>query len=331
MRDDDNERISLEEARGVLELEGAELQAAIAESSRLRERRHGRSVNLCWIVNARSGHCDQDCAFCSQSSRSRAEIRKHQMLAPEEIVRDSRRAAEAGAVRYSIVASGSAMRPGRDLDRVLEAADRIVEETGLAVCASLGVVEPPVLRALKDAGVSRYHHNLETAESFWPRVCGTRPWEGSRRVIREAKGNGLETCCGGIFGLGESSEQRIELLEEVRRLDVDSTALNFFVPVAGTPLEDLDELEPLDCLRITVAARMMMPEVDVRICGGRERNARELQAWLLPAGASGLMVGGYLTTGGRPVEEDLRMIADSGFEPDSAPEGRITVVGEDPY
>jgi biotin synthase len=316
-------------ARQVLELEGGALWAAVAEAAALRERRHGRSINLCWIVNARSGGCGQDCAFCAQSSRSRAAIEKYGLLDPDEILQAAREAARAGAVRFSIVTSGLAVRPGADLDRILEALRRIAGETSLGLCASLGVVEPAVLGALKEAGVSRYHHNLETAPSHWPRICSTRPFEDSRRVIRDAMAAGLEVCSGGIVGLGESLDQRAELLGEIDELGVDSVALNFFVPVPGTPLEDLPGPTPLDCLRMVIAARLLMPDRDIRLCGGRERNLRDLQAAALAAGASGMMIGGYLTTPGRAVGEDLRMIRDLGLEPDTIPEGRETLVVDD--
>jgi biotin synthase len=317
---------AIDRARQVLELEGSALWSAIAEAAALRERRHGRSINLCWIVNARSGDCDQDCAFCAQSARSEAAIQRHALLAPAEIERAAKGAAAAGAVRFSIVTAGRAVHHGADLDRILEAVRRITDETSLTLCASLGVVEPAVLAALKDAGISRYHHNLETAPSHWNAICTTRPFEDSRRVIRAAKDAGLEVCSGGIIGLGESLDQRAELLGEIARLDVDSVALNFFVPVPGTPLAHLPGPAPLECLRVVVAARLLMPDRDIRVCGGRERNLLDLQAVALVAGVSGMMVGGYLTTPGRPVEDDLRMIRDLGLHPDTIPEGRSTLV-----
>ena len=319
-----------QDAREILDLEGHALVAALAEASRLRELRHGRSVNLCWIVNARSGACDQDCAFCAQSARSDARIEVYPLLAAEEIVAAAQKAADAGAVRFSIVTSGGAMRRGRLLDAVLVAIERIRNETGLDVCASLGCVERGVLDELKRAGLMRYHHNVETSESYWPRVCTTRPYGEQRRVVVDAAEAGLEVCSGGVFGMGESLDQRIELLDEVRILDVDSVAINFFTPIPGTPFGEIAPISPLDCLRVVIAARLMMPRRDIRVCGGRERNVRDLQAMLLLGGASGLMIGGYLTTPGRPPEDDLAMIRDIGLVPDAIPEGRDTVSVTDP-
>jgi len=318
-------KLSKDEARQILDLEGAELQSAIAKACKHRERRHGRSVNLCWIVNAKSGSCGQDCAFCSQSSKSTADIPQYKLLPVDEMVDAARAAAAAGAVRFSIVTSGRAVSKGDDLDRILEVVRRIGDETGLNLCASLGVVDRQVLTGLRDAGVTRYHHNVETCESFWPDICTTRPYEEQRRVVRDALDVGLEVCSGGIVGLGESLDQRIELLEEVRQLGVHSVALNFFVPIPGAPLEHLRDLDPMSCLRVVVAARLMMPRRDIRVCGGREYNLRDLQPLLFAAGISGMMIGGYLTTPGRPVDDDLQMIRDLGLIPDTIPTGRATV------
>ncbi len=305
-----------EQARKILDLEGADLFAGMTEASTLRQQCHGDRISLCWIVNAKSGNCSQDCAFCSQSSRSTAKVSRYRLIDTEEILQAARASAQGGAHRFSIVTSGRRVRPGPDLDQILDAIGRIRRETGLEMCASLGCVELDVLTALKEAGLSRYHHNMETAPSMWEKICTTRPYEDSRRVVREAKELGLEVCSGGIFGMGETLDQRIELLEEVQSLGVDSTALNFFTPIAGTPLADVSDLSALDCLKIVVAARMMMPRTDIRICGGREHNLRDLQALLPMAGASGIMIGGYLTTPGRPVEADLSMIRDLGLEPE---------------
>lgn len=313
------------DARAILEAEGYDIYQAMAEAHLLRERRHGRSVNLCWIVNARSGHCDQDCGFCSQSRRSEAKIDTYPLLEADEIVGAARKAAESGAVKYSIVTSGGAVKPGRNLDRILDAIARIRGETSLEVCASLGCVEREVLSALGEAGATRYHHNMESAESYWPTVCTTRPYEESRRTVRDALAIGLEVCSGGIFGMGETLDQRIELLEELRELDVHSVALNFHVPIPGTPFAGVTPIRPMDCLRVIIAARHMMPRKEIRICGGRERNMGDLQAMALVAGASGMMIGGYLTTPGRAPEDDLKMVRDLGLVPDAIPEGRDTV------
>ena len=313
------------DAREILDMDGTRLFNAMAEANRLRELRHGQSINLCWIVNAKSGGCDQNCNFCSQSSQSTADITKYDLIGSDEIVSAAEEASEGGAVRFSIVTSGGAVEEGRELATILEAVGRIADETALNVCVSLGCVDRYVLRALRQAGVKRYHHNMETAESYWPRVCTTRTYEESRRVIRNAQEEGLEVCSGGIFGMGESLDQRIELLDEVKSLGVESVAINFFVPIPGTPFAEIPPITPLECLKVVIAARMMMPRRDIRVCGGREKNVRSLQPMLVTSGVSGLMIGGYLTTPGRSAQEDLDMIRDLGLAPDTIPQGRTTI------
>jgi len=302
------------EALELLVVKGAELYELLARAGKARLRSRGTALNACAIVNAKSGHCSQDCAFCSQSSRSEAAIERYSLIAPERIVDAARQAAEAGACRLGIVTSGRAVRGDSDLEVLAEAVRRIDRELPIDPCASLGIVGTEELERLRDAGLCRYHHNLETAESFWPSICSTRPWQESVRTVEEARALGLPVCSGGIFGLGETLGQRVELLEAIAGLDVDSVPLNFFHPIPGTPLEALAELSPLDCVRIVAVARLMMPEREIRVCGGREHNLRDLQSWILLAGADGVMVGGYLTTRGRQIADDVRMFLDAGFE-----------------
>jgi biotin synthase len=304
-----------EQARAILDLDLEGLHDALREAARLRAARHGAEVELCWIVNARNGGCSQDCAFCAQSSRAKGVSAIYPLLRAEEIVAAARAAKDAGAARFSIVTSGKAMRAQSELAVVEEAVRRIVEEVGMSACASLGCVDDDVLGRLAAAGLTRYHHNMETGESYWPRVCTTRPYGDSRKVVRAALALGLEVCSGGILGMGESLDQRVELLVEVRDLGVHAVALNFFNPIPGTPFEGAHDIDPLGCLKVAVAARMLMPDRDIRVCGGRERNLGDLQPMLFLAGVSGLMVGGYLTTPGRPVADDLAMLRDLGLHP----------------
>lgn len=304
------------EALEILRLKGPELINVLARTNELRHRAHGSKISLCSIVNAKSGHCSQDCAFCAQSARSKAKINKYPLIEEDEIVDAAVRAEKAGAHRFSIVTSGRHIRAGRELETILRSIERIRKETSLGVCASLGCIEANVLDALKRAGLSRYHHNLETAPSRWETICTTRPYEDSRNVIRSANELGLEVCSGGIFGMGESLEQRVELLAELKSLPVTALALNFFTPVPGTPLDAVDDLTPLSCIRIVAAARLMMPTREIRVCGGREKNLRDLQALLPLAGVSGIMVGGYLTTPGRNPEDDVTMIRDLDLVPE---------------
>jgi len=180
-------------------------------------------------------------------------------------------------------------------------------------CASLGLLDEELLKKLKKAGLKRYHHNLETARSYFSEICGTRSYDDQIKTIKDAKSAGLEVCCGGIFGLGESLEQRIELLDTIRSLDIDSVPLNFLNPIPGTRLEGSRNLTPDDCLKIIAVARLMMPDKSIRVCGGREFNLKDRQGDIFQAGADSLMIGGYLVTPGNRVDIDKKMIEDAGM------------------
>ena len=306
--------IGTQEALELIECEGPELYDLFSRAGRTRYRNNGSRVSSCAVINAKSGHCPEDCTFCAQSVHSQARIAPHPLVGSAQIIEAARQAAQRRAGRFGIVTSGKALTDPSDLAVIESAVGTISREIPIEPCASLGVVGAETLGRLRDAGLTRYHHNLETAESFFPRVCTTRRYAESADTVLAAKAAGLSTCSGGIFGLGESPAQRIELLEAVRSLDADSVPLNFLHPIPGTRVAGLQELTPLDCLKVVAVARLMMPTKEIRVCGGREYNLRDLQSWVFLAGADGIMVGGYLTTSGRSAREDLRMIADAGLE-----------------
>lgn len=305
--------IDAAEALSLLRGGVADTLALVARAGAARVRDRGLLVDPCAIVNAKSGDCGQDCAFCAQSSRSTAAIEKYPLLDGGRLYAAAAVAADLGANRFSVVTSGRAVRRPAELAVIADLFRRIGRELPVTACASLGLLEREALARLVDAGMTRYHHNLECAESFFARICSTREWRASLDTIEAARSLGLELCVGGIFGLGESVEQRVELLEAIRATGAESAPLNFLHPIPGTPLAGVADLTPLDCVKIVAVARLMMPDREVRVCGGREHNLRDLQAFLLAAGADGLMVGGYLTTRGRTVADDLQMIADAGF------------------
>ena len=306
-------RLGRSEALELLGTRGGELAELLARASRERGSHRGDDVLPCAIVAARCGGCSSDCAFCAQSSRSTAAIERFGLLPPERLVAAARDAAHRGALRIGLVTSGRAVRPGPELEALAEAVRTISAELPIDPCASLGLLREAELGLLRERGLTRYHHNLEPAASVYPAVCTTRPWRESVRTVEAARAVGLEVCCGGIFGLGESLEQRLELLEAISGLEACSVPLNFLHPIPGTPLEGLRELTPLDCVRLVAVARLMMPDREIRVCGGREWNLRELGSWVLLAGADGLMVGDYLTTRGRGWDDDFRMIEDAGL------------------
>jgi len=180
-------------------------------------------------------------------------------------------------------------------------------------CVSLGIMDMESLRVLKDSGLQCYHHNLETARSFFSQVCTTHDYDEDVEAIQVAKELGFRVCCGGIFGLGESWEQRVELAFTLKELDVDSIPINFLSPIKGTRMEGANHLTPMECLKIIALYRCVHPKRDITICGGREVNLRNLQSIMFLAGANGTMMGNYLTTSGRPPEDDLTMIRDLGL------------------
>jgi len=300
-------------ARELMGIEDALLPLLFFGASRIREKCHGRGIRLCAIVNAKSGRCPEDCAFCAQSAHHQTQIEAYPLMGPDEILLKAQEAKAMGARRFAIVTSGKALS-AKELDDAVQAIRLIKEEAGLIPCASLGMLTKEAALRLKEAGLNRFHHNLETAGSFFPRICTTHAYEEDLDTLRRAKEAGLQVCSGGIFGLGESPEQRLELAYTLKEMEVDSVALNFLDPIPGTPLESSQALAPLEHLRFMALFRFILPDKDIRICGGREYGLRDLHPLIFWAGASGIMIGNYLTTMGRDHQADLQMIQDLGME-----------------
>lgn len=305
--------IGAEDALCVLGLPQSELWRLLSVTEAVRRRFKGDQIRLCSIVNAKSGLCSEDCAFCSQSIRSSASIEKYPLMDEEQIVMAARDARDRGAREFSIVTSGLSMQNSRELERVGSAIARIGEEVGIETCVSLGALSAENISFLLSRGLKSVHHNLETARGFFPSICTTHDYEEDVRAVREAKAAGAWVCCGGIFGIGESLADRVELAMTLRELNVDSIPVNFLNPIEGTPLNGKSELTPFACLKIIAMLRLCHPAREIIVCGGREMNLRDLQGLIFAAGATGMMIGNYLTTSGRPAEEDLRMIEDLGL------------------
>jgi len=305
--------IRAEDALTVLGLPQSEIWRLLTVSEKARRRFKGDQIRLCSIVNAKSGLCSEDCAFCSQSSRSKASIEKYPLMEEDQIVMAARDAKQRGAREFSIVTSGLSMRSKRELDRVGQAIERIGTEVGIETCVSLGALTAENIAFLLSRGLRSVHHNLETARGFFPSICTTHDYEEDIRAVRVAKAAGAWVCCGGIFGIGESAADRVELAMTLRELDVDSIPVNFLNPIEGTPLDGKCELTPFCCLKIIVMMRLCHPSREIIVCGGREVNLRDLQGLIFAAGASGMMIGNYLTTSGRPANDDLRMVEDLGL------------------
>lgn len=287
----------------------------IASANRIRQTFKGNRIRLCSIINAKSGLCPEDCAFCAQSSRYNTGVKRYPLLDKNTITDSAIAAIKHGAGEFSIVTSGKGISRGREFETIIAAIKEIGKRTPLETCTSPGILDEDMLVELKEAGLHSYHHNLETARSFFPNICTTHDYDEDVNTVRKAKELGFHVCSGGIFGMGESRAQRIELAMTLRELDVDSIPINFLNPRPGTPLEGADFLTPVECLKIIVAYRFILPNKDIIVCGGREVNLRDLQSLIFAAGANGVMIGNYLTTPGREPEEDLRMIKDLLLKP----------------
>jgi len=294
----------------ILRSSGAEYSAFIAGAHYLKERSFENTAQLCSIINAKSGRCQENCAFCAQSTHHQSSPPVYPLKSRQEIIDGAQQAQEEGSHCYGIVTSGTKPEAGSEFDTILSAIREIRNRFDIEPSASLGLLTEELAQALADAGCVTYHHNLETARSFFSNICTTHDYEEDVNTVRLAKAAGMKVCCGGIFGLGESEEQRVELAETLHELDVDSVPLNFLNPIKGTPLEKHQSISPMDCVRAITMFRYFLPNKPISVCGGRETNLRELQSWIFMAGASGTMVGNYLTTSGRDRDVDMQMFAD---------------------
>jgi biotin synthase len=286
----------------------------LQETSKARESHFGRRVSLCVIINAKSGLCSEDCAFCSQSVKAQTEVPTYPLLAEEKLVEAAQAAAEAGAARFSLVTSGRGVTSSREKEAILTGVAAIREAVNIKICASLGIVDRHFLGELKAAGVQRFHHNLEAAPSYFPEICTTHTFAERVATVEAARDAGLAVCVGGILGLGESLAQRWELAQAIKELDPDAIPLNFLHPLPGTRLADRQKLPPLEALKIVVAFRLTFPDKTIIICGGRQPTLRSLAPLIFAAGANGLMTGDYLTTKGRLPEDDRLLLEDMGLE-----------------
>ncbi len=289
------------------------LEAVLDSAAALRERHHGTRVSLCAIINARSGDCGMDCRFCSQSSHNHTPIAHFPFLEAAELRERILRLAGWPERRIGIVASGGA-RVEPDLLCLLAVVHDLPEDVRRRGCTSLGRLPEKHLRELEQAGVRRYHHNLETSRGYYPRICSTQLWEQRRDTVVRAQTAGLSVCAGGLFGLGESWGDRIDFAFSLRALGVRHVPMNFLHPHPQTPLAGQPLLEPEEALRISALVRHILPAASLRICGGRPETLRDRQGDMFRAGADALMTGDYLTTQGMGVEDDIRMIEAAGLE-----------------
>lgn len=283
------------------------LTRLIAMANETRQECAGSKIELCSIMNAKSGLCAQDCKFCAQSSRHSTGINTYSLKTKPQMLEAAMRARDIGAERFDIVTSGN--RLNRDeLNIIADAIQDITSKIGIKMCASLGSMEERDLRLLKEAGLTRYHHNLETSEDYFSKIATTHTFQDRIKTIKAAKRAGLEVCSGGIIGLGETLDDRIQMALTLKELDVDSVPVNILVPVKGTPFEDRAVLSQSEAIKTIALFRIILEAKTIKIAAGRESVLKDFQALAFMAGANGMLIGGYLTIKGREVDEDRKLI-----------------------
>jgi biotin synthase len=290
----------------------AEIEALIERAWKARVERFGDSTDMCSLVNAKSGGCAEDCGFCAQSRFAEADTPMHAMMTPEQILEHARAAEAAGAHRFCMVTQGQGLSK-RDFQKILDGARLVAEHTSLKRCASIGHMSVDRAKQLKEAGIQRVHHNVESAESFYPEVSSTVRYEGRLRTISAVEEAGLETCVGGILNLGESPEQRVEMAFQLARINPTSVPINMLIPKAGTKFGDRETMDPWDAVKWIAIFRLILPEALFRLCGGRVENLGELHALAVKAGINGVMMGNFLTTLGSQPEDDRAMFEELGL------------------
>ncbi len=283
------------------------LPEILVKANNIRKENTGLLFETCSIVNAKSGLCAEDCKFCAQSSRYNTEVNTYSLKSENELVEAAKTARKIGARKFGLVTSGNCLNE-RELRVIANAIQEIRTQVGIEVCASLGALTRTELRQLKDAGLSRYHHNIETSPNYYKKIVTTHDFRTRVDTVKAAKEVGLETCCGGIIGLGESWEDRVEMAHFIKELDVDAIPLNLLVPIKGTPLMSAKRISCLDAIRTIAIFRLILPDKTIKIAAGRESILKDFQALGFMAGANGMLIGGYLTVRGREVAEDHQLI-----------------------
>src|SRR6201990_3176758 len=305
--------ISREEALQLGELEDHDAILALVDRAwAARQDQFGDSTDMCSLVNAKSGGCAEDCGFCAQSRFAEAETPLHAMMEPEQILEHAKAAEAAGAHRFCMVTQGQGLSK-RDLEKVVGGARLVGAQTNLKRCASVGHMSVERAKSLKEAGIQRVHHNVETAESYYPEVSSTVRYEGRLRTIQAVEEAGLETCVGGILNLGETRGQRVEMAFELAKIDPTSVPINLLNPRPGTKFRDRDYMDPWEVVKWIAIFRLILPNALFRLCGGRVENLGELQPLAVKAGLNGVMVGNFLTTLGAEPEDDRAMFEELGL------------------
>lgn len=301
-------KIDENSARKLVELPDSALMDIFLGANKILRQFKGEDIFTCTIINAKSGRCSQDCAFCAQSAHHDTRISTYPLLTRQEMVDRALEMADAGATNFSMVTSGFQLTDA-EIETICETAAEIKERTGMVLCSSIGVIDAKRAEMLVQSGIIHYHHNLETAQSHFKSICSTHEYKDDIAAIRVAADAGLSVCSGGIFGLGETWAQRVELAMTLRDIGVSRIPLNFINPIPGTPLENSPLLSPMEALKCIALFRFILPDRDITICGGRDVTLKDYQSWIFLAGANGVMAGNYLTTSGRNIVSDMEMIS----------------------
>jgi biotin synthase len=297
------------EADQLFRLEGEDIYDLFYAAHKVRRHFHGNRVTFCSILPTKFGNCSEDCKFCAQSGHFDTGIEPHPMMNGDEVAQACSDAKQRGASAFGIVNAGRGPT-AREWPKIMEAVHAMKEVDGICHCATLGRLTEDQARDLKAAGIRRINHNLETSREFYPQIVTTHAWQERVDTVRLAQRVGLETCCGCIFGMGETVEDRVSLAFSLKELNPSVVPLNFLFPIPGTPLENAPRLRPMEILKIIAVMRLILPRQDLKIAGGREKNLRDLQSWIFYVGGTSGLIGNYLATAGRPNGEDLQMIED---------------------
>jgi biotin synthase len=319
------QQITKEEALELTSIEGQDhILALAAAADKIRQACCGNVVDLCSIINVKSGNCSENCSFCSQSVHHQGEDSPiYGLKSADEIVANAKAAAAAGAKRFCLVSQGRGIKynspKSAEFEQILETVGRIIAEADIKPCCALGELTLEQAQALKEAGVTRYNHNLEASENFYPSIVSTHSWQDRVATVKNLKAAGIQACTGGIMGMGESWEDRVELAIALRELEVESVPINLLNPRAGTPLGHNQKLDVLEAVKAIAIFRFILPQQILRYAGGREAVMGDLQELGFKAGINAMLVGNYLTTLGQPPEQDQAMLAELGLIGGEAP------------
>ncbi|MDR0617587.1 MAG: biotin synthase BioB [Endomicrobium sp.] len=303
----DGKQIKKDEALRLFDLD---IEDLFLVSSKIRKKYKGNKVKVCSIINAKSGQCSENCKFCAQSTFNKTDVKVYPLVDTEKIKEISTKALD-NVGCFGIVSSGNSL-DDNEIEKLCEMFKRHKKVSRLGV--SIGRISDESFKKLKEAGIKKMHHNLETSENFYPNICSTHSYKERIDTIKKAKNFGFEICSGGLFGIGESLKDRIDLAFTLKELDSDSVPMNFFMPIKGTSLEHLPVMRPIEILKTIAIYRIILQTPDIMVCGGREMHLRDLQSWIFQAGANGMMTGGYLTITGRDIITDRQMVKDLDME-----------------